>query len=229
MFIFLRLVLAHFVADFILQPDEVYIRKKSGIHGARIHYFIIFATLTFFSMPYLKYPAIWLVIMIASFTHIVQDEIKLRYITSKKLNCFVFILDQIIHIVFLAPIFIFPFAEDSLHATNIFIVIYNNDSLIIFCIGYIVAIFMGAYLWEALKISYFKNQVLSNPAFIKYGMFERFVITTAFVNNIYIFFLVFPILFRLISKELRFSSDMVFNLFYASAIGLILRNFSPVF
>ena len=36
MFLFLRLILGHFVGDFILQSDEVYAAKKKGFGGASI-------------------------------------------------------------------------------------------------------------------------------------------------------------------------------------------------
>lgn len=230
MFLFLRLLAAHFVGDFFFQSDEVYSARKRGFRGATIHYTIVFFTFLLFALPYLKFIECWIVILFAVLTHIVQDEIKIRLFTSSKLNFFSFVIDQILHITFLSPILLFKFAYlPLLPADSVIVRIYNNNSLIIFVIGYILSVFTGAYLWEAFRKSYFKKPDLFNPYFIKYGMFERFIVTTSFLSRYSLVFLIIPLLFRFFSKRLSFSSDLVFNLIYASLIGIFLNQRLPLF
>lgn len=234
MFLLLRLILGHLTADFVLQPDEIYIAKKKSLRGASIHYLIIFLTFLFFCFPYLRFPGCWLVITFAVFTHIIQDEIKLRISISPKINFIAFVFDQIFHIACLCPILFFKFAYSSVSSVSMFARVYNNDSLIIFIITYIISLFTGIYLWEGLKISYLKksclleNTALFNTYIVKYGMFERFIITTSFLHAHFLLFLPLPFIFRILSKRLSFSLDLVFNLLYASLLGLFLRQYLPI-
>lgn len=235
MFLLLRLILAHLVADFVLQPDEIYTAKKKSLRGASIHYLIIFLAFLFFCYPYLKFSGCWLVITFAVFTHVVQDEIKLRKSSSAKTNFFAFIFDQTIHIACLCPVLFFKFAYSPVPYGTTFAVIYNNNSLVMLIIIYILSVLEGAYLWESFKFSYFKeprfrqNPVLFNTYVIKYGMFERFVITTSFLHPYFTAFLIIPFVFRMLSKRLGFSSDLVFNLLYASVLGLFLKRYLTLF
>lgn len=235
MFLFLRLVLAHLTADFVLQPDEIYKAKKKSFAGAIVHYSIIFALLLAFCFPYLKFAGCWVVIAFAVISHGIQDEIKLRIRIPRKLNFVVFILDQIIHIACLSPVFFFKFANTAASSNNIFASAYNNNSLINFASGYILSMFTGIYLWELFKDAYLKSSVLFedvslfNVYVIKYGMFERFIVTTSFLHAYFLVFLFVPLFFRIFSKRLSLSLDLVFNLLYASLIGLLLRRYLPIF
>ena len=225
MFLFLRLILGHFVGDFILQSDEVYAAKKKGFGGASIHYFIIFITLLAFSSPYLDFLGCWAVVTAATLIHLVQDEIKIRVRVPSKLNFVFFIFDQILHIIFLSPILLFKFAYIPPSADSIGALIYSNDFLVILLIGYIVSVFGGAYLWEAFKISYSRKPFSFDNYLLKYGMFERFIITTSFLHLYFLTFLFIPLLFRFLSKRLSFSGEAIANFFYASLIGLFVRQF----
>jgi hypothetical protein len=235
MFLFLRLILAHLLGDFVIQPDELYRAKKKNFWGASIHYFVILLLLVIFSYPYLGYLGCWIVIIFATLMHIILDEIKLRVNFTPRLNFIIFILDQILHLVFLSPILYFAFAYTPPPSFAFIFEIYNNNSLIIFIIGYILSIFTGAHLWEVFTISYFRK-VLSprDPSLvkiyvIKYGMFERFIITTSFLGGFLPILLLIPLAFRTLSKNLFFSKEAIFNLFYASMIGFILRQNLPLF
>lgn len=193
MFLFLRLILAHFIGDFLFQPDKVYNAKKNQFLGVIFHSAVTFFALLIFTFPYLRYPGCWLVIIIATLTHIVQDEIKIRHIPSRKWHFPAFIIDQILHVCFLSPIFLFKFAHVTPLAESQFIKIYNNDALVIFGIGYIASTFMGAYLWENFVFSFLGQPYSVNQSFLKYGMSERFVITSSFLNYRYLGFLSVPV------------------------------------
>jgi len=229
MFLFLRLILAHFIGDFVLQSDEVYEVKKEGLRGVCAHSAIVFLSFVVFSLPYLQYPATWLIIALAGITHIIQDEVKLRYVTIKKLSFPAFVLDQILHVGMLSPILLCGFAYGEPQGTSRLIEVYRNTSLIIFITGYIASMFMGAYLWESFKVSYFRSPEPLKSFGIKHGMFERLIITTSFLKFPYLVFLLVPVLFRLLAKKVSFSWGFLFNLIYAGAIGILLKQFLPVF
>jgi hypothetical protein len=234
MFLFLKLLLAHFVGDFVLQFDEVYKVKQRGFHGALIHYFIIILSFILFTIPFLGHWQVWLVIIVNSLVHIIQDEIKLRMSSSSKGSLVGFILDQLVHISFLCLILLFPFGKPLLNASPL-AQAYNNDYLTIFLIGYIVSVYAGAYFWESFRFSYFKQPALPNAAYIKYGMFERFVFTTAAVMTsvpkeagLWLFLFLVPLIFRASGRRnIKFGWDFGFNLIYAVIVGAILKNFIP--
>lgn len=234
MFLFLKLLLAHFVGDFVLQFDEVYKVKQRGFHGALVHYFIIFFSFILFTAPFLNHWQIWLVVIINSIVHIIQDELKLRISSSSKGSFWGFIIDQLVHISFLSLILLFPFSKIPGNGT-VFMQVYNNDYLTIFLIGYIVSVYTGAYFWESFRFSYFKQPAMPNPAYIKYGMFERFVFTTASIMTcvpkeavLWLFLFLVPLIFRVSGRRnIKFGWDFVFNFIYGLAVGIILRNFIP--
>lgn len=228
MFLFLRLLLAHFLGDTLFQPDEVYAIKTKGFRGTVIHTAIILLTLILFSLPYLKYGGTWLVLAAAGITHLVQDELKIRRFSGKKLNFIVFMLDQIFHIVFLSLIFLFKFAYTAPARQEGIYKLYNNNSLVIIAIGYVVIVFLAAYLWESFKSAYFKNPGIFNPYFIKYGMFERFIIVSAVLFS-FLPFLAIPVIPHILNKRLRFSSEFIYNLFFSVSAGLFLKQFLPIF
>ncbi len=232
MFLFLRLTLAHLVSDFIFQTEEVFEIRKKGVYGNFLHSLIVFLTLLLFSFPYLKFIEVWIVIFIASLTHFFQDEWKTK-ITKKypSWSFFAFIIDQFLHIFFLSPILIFDFSHfPLLPSENLPLSLYNNDSLIIFSIGYTISTFAGGYLWENFLLSYFKKTYSQQDILFlrKYGIFERFVITTSFLSFNFLCFLFVPLLFRIFSKRLKFDAEILFNLLFCCLIGIFLRRFLPI-
>jgi hypothetical protein len=229
MFLLLRLILAHFVADFLFQPDEVFAARKKSFHGASIHYFLIFFTLILFCLPYAAIFQVWLVIILATITHVIQDEIKLRYVIEKKFSFPVFLFDQFLHILFLAVVLLFDFSYHPPEISNKIIQVYNNNNFVILLIGYLISVFMGAYLWEAFKASWGEKFALSGPRRIKYGMIERLLITTAFINIFLLPLLLIPLIARGLLKPLKFSYGFIFNLVYAALIGSLLKNVFPLF
>ena len=130
MFLFLRLILAHLVSDFIFQTGEVFAARRKGISGNLLHSLIIFLTLLLFSFPYLKFIEVWIVIFIASLTHFFQDEWKLKIIKKYPSWSFLsFIIDQFLHIFFLSPILIFDFSYfPLLSSENLLFSLVNGNS-----------------------------------------------------------------------------------------------------
>lgn len=95
----LYLILAHFIADFVLQPREIIVRKQENWRGyvfhAGIHAFISFIVL----LPFL--PSFWLIvgILALSAVHIFIDYFKYLFEKNAKVFLNVFLLDQAAHLV----------------------------------------------------------------------------------------------------------------------------------
>jgi hypothetical protein len=228
MFLFIRLLLAHFIGDTVLQPDEVYAIKQNRFAGVVVHAVIIFLSLVAFSWPYLTHSEIWILIGFASITHMVQDEIKMRRVYPKDKNLILFVVDQFLHILFLTPVFMMEFSNQPPRSVGFWIDLYKNDSLMLFAMGFVVTVFLGAYFWESYKIAYFKNAKLFDPYRIKYGMFERALILIAFTFSVW-WFLPIPVVFRLLYKRTHFTWSLIFNLITGVAAGLILKGLLPIF
>jgi len=228
MFLFIRLLLAHFIGDTVLQPDEVYAIKKNNFGGVVVHAVIIFCTLVIFSWPFLAHPEIWILIGFASITHMVQDEIKMRRHYPKDKNFILFMVDQFLHILFLTPVFMMEFSSQPARGSGFWMTFYDNTKLMLFAMGFVVTVFLGAYLWESYKSSYFKKPKLFDPYRIKYGMFERALVLVAFAFSAW-WFLPIPLVFRFFYKRTHFTWSLVFNVVSGVATGLILRGLLPIF
>jgi len=228
MFLFLRLVLAHFIGDTILQPDEVYEIKKGSFLGVVLHSLIICACMIAFAYPYLDYAPIWVIILFAVFMHLAQDELKMRMVVVPKRNFIFFIGDQLLHLAFLLPLLLVDEARYPVAKAGFWWELYNNNSFILFCIGFVVVIFLGAYVWESYKASYFRQPALSDKNRIKYGMFERCIVLISFTFCAW-WFLLIPVVFRLLHKKTGFTWSVVFNFISGGLAGWFLQGHLPIF
>ena len=93
MFIFLRLLLSHFIADFPLQLKGVYRLKLTKVWGSFVHSAVVVLVCTIMCLPFLKYPEMWVIIFWVWIIHGLQDWIKVAYCEkAKKDNLWIFIL-----------------------------------------------------------------------------------------------------------------------------------------
>lgn len=222
MHLFLRLLLAHLTADFLLQAGPVYTAKKEGFPGGVLHYLIVFFSFLLFSLPYLSFFGCWVVIVIATLGHIALDEIKVMAITCQKNELIVFAADQLLHVAFLLPVFLFGFSYSVPALAGIVGKVYNSSLLLVFACGYIASTMVGLHIWEAIKNSYLWGTEI-NSASQKYGLMERALITTAFLNAYLLALLLIPLFVRALSKKTKFAPDFIFNLSFSTLIGLLLR------
>lgn len=156
MFIFLRLLLAHLVADFPLQITRVYEAKTRSLRGQAVHAAIHGATFAVFLIPYLCRPATWLLICLISLFHIPVDWVKVA-ITRRWPGCdnvSTFLLDQFLHILTLAFVFLTPLrglqpcVTDS---TGLLMRIYSDNRIVVFLIVYLAATWGGAFFMSSLE------------------------------------------------------------------------------
>lgn len=97
-------IVAHFVADFLLQPKALVNLKNRGDVGTLIHAAIHFVCLFFFANPYFYNESstkILLICALISASHFVIDTIKIRYQKKHNHASFSkpFLIDQAAHLV----------------------------------------------------------------------------------------------------------------------------------
>lgn len=98
----LYLILAHFIADFVLQPDRIVRMKHESWKGNLIHAGIHGATSIVIMIPFLPNPAILMAILIVTVSHFFIDSAKIQL--EKCANKFVktFLLDQSAHLLLIS-------------------------------------------------------------------------------------------------------------------------------
>ena len=179
MFIFLRLLLAHSIADFPLQFNKVYELKHKGLVGGIPHALLVSLTLIACLWPYLANPGIWVFIYFISFIHLLQDNTKIR-LGSVKYSFWFYLLDQCFHILTSATILVTKLADYPPPQVNgqFIIQLYNDNLLVVFIIAFITATYNGLFLIRSFKLSYLNRDCSTSYTFFEtvYGMLERALI-----------------------------------------------------
>lgn len=170
MFLFYRLLLAHIIADFPLQTNQIFKVKTNTEWGVLIHTLIVLIFSILFAFPYLEDPKVIIILLVIFLTHTVIDKLKMEY--SKKTNnqsLRILLLDQALHIAIIA-VLAFNFTESYLLSSpfnsaflNYLIDIYNSDIFIISLIGYIASVFIVPILLIYIK----EENIPTNPQKIK--------------------------------------------------------------
>jgi hypothetical protein len=181
MFLFLRLLLAHFIGDFPLQLNRVYELKHSGFKGGIPHAFIISLCLLFFSWPYLHIPGVWGFALLVATLHLFQDSAKIIF-GNIKYSFWLYILDQLFHVATIALLFLTPLRNlaPPTQPQGILISLYNNNSVIIYLCALIIATYNGMYLSWSFKSTFCPHAGITTKIEKWYGMLERAVIVTLF-------------------------------------------------
>jgi len=158
LFLFYRLLLAHIIADFPLQTNQIFKIKTNTEWGVLIHTLIVLIFSILFAFPYLEDPKVIIVLLVIFLSHTLIDKLKMEY--SKKIknqSIRILLLDQALHIAIIA-ILTFNFTESYLLISpfnslfiNYLIDIYNNDIFIVSLIGYIASVFFIPILLIYIK------------------------------------------------------------------------------
>jgi len=146
--LFYRLLLAHLVADFPLQTNQIFKVKTNTEWGVLIHTLIVLIFSILFTFPYLEDPKVIIILLVIFLSHTVIDKLKMEYSKkTKNQSMKILLLDQVLHIAIIA-ILTFNFTESYLLSSpfnsvflNYLIDVYNNDIFIISLIGYIASVF----------------------------------------------------------------------------------------
>jgi len=158
MFLFYRLILAHIIADFPMQTNQIFKVKMNTQWGVILHTLIVLIFSVLFAFPYLEDTKVIIIIIIIFLSHTVIDKLKMEY--SKKTenqSIRILLLDQVLHIAIIA-VLTFNFTESYLLSSpfnsaflNYLIDIYNSDIFIISLIGYIASVFFIPILLMYIK------------------------------------------------------------------------------
>lgn len=230
MFIFIRLLLAHFIGDFPLQFNKIYALKNRGLAGIIPHVLIIMACYIALSWPFLKLPGIWGFIAFLTIIHLFQDSIKLGY-KGVKYAFWFYLLDQFFHIALIALIFITGLKnlDPVRKPDNLLVSLYNNDLLIIYLIAVIFATYNGYFMIRNLKATFLRKICPCAMTEKWYGMLERTALVSIFLLDKYLFIfisgvlLLRPVAFIIGRKKLALNQDFIAGseALLSWAIGLI--------
>jgi len=179
MFLFLHMVLAHFIADYPLQTDRIYAFKIRSLKGQFLHAGIHSVIFFLFLLPYFGQPFVWLYLLIVPFSHLFIDIVKVSLIDKSKLNQLVtYTMDQVFHIVVASTVFFFPFVREIPQASPSPLFSWYWDSAVIaFLIGLIFSSYFTTYFlacWQDMnkELEHDDGYVLK-PFQKYYGMVER--------------------------------------------------------
>jgi len=170
MYLFYRLLLAHIIADFPMQTNQIFKVKTNTEWGVLIHTLIVLLFSIFFAFPYLEDPKVIIIILIIFLSHTMIDKLKLKYSKkTKNQGIRILLLDQALHIAIIAVLAFnftesyslsFPFNSAFL---NYLIDIYNNDIFIVSLIGYIASVFFIPILLMYIR----EEGIPANPKKLK--------------------------------------------------------------
>lgn len=151
MFWFLRLFLAHLIADFPLQTNKIFEFKRSTPYGILVHTGIYFFISIVLSIPYLKYLDAMIFLIFLFSIHTLIDISKVRNLSSKD-GLREFLLDQFKHILSLMLIFLLPSGKRVLYLNlpesfSFIERFYNSDYYILLGIGYFFVSFAGTIFY----------------------------------------------------------------------------------
>lgn len=181
MFLFIRLLLAHFLGDFPFQFNIIYKLKFKGLRGIIPHALIICCCAILLSWPYLSLPKLWFFLIFITATHLLQDAIKLNF-NSPKNSFWTYLFDQFSHMGLIAFMFFTELKnlKPPSDQSNFFIWLYCDNETVIYLIALIAATYNGHFLIRCFKDTFIKN---ANPCDLYekwFGMFERTIIVTLF-------------------------------------------------
>jgi len=246
MLIFLKLCLAHLVADFLLQFDELFKLKLRSVWGHIFHAGFHALVSLLLLIPYWGDPFIWIFVIATSAIHFFQDRLKYRFMGNQRFFFLIFIADQIFHVLFLATIFLFPISAEvrgfgccptgaaPLAAAlgkgcPVLNALYTDNHWTLAAIVFLTATFAGSFTLYAFRKSYLPgkrpDQLISTFE-IFHALAERSVMTGIFLfAPSPVFFAAAPLagLSRLPFPQVRNFPDFILSLVWAAATGLIFR------
>lgn len=190
MFLFYRLLLAHFIADFPLQFSKLFRLKTEGIKGTILHGSIFGILAIVFSFPYLasRWMGIFLIFLWVS--HSLVDWLKIKLINRYKNDSLsLFLLDQLLHIGAIGLVLIFNFPPIAAGASFLSR-LYSNNLFVFFCIFYTLATFTATVLIYYLKKTYVHSNVSFPAKGRYYDILERAMVTTFIILPGYFYLLV---------------------------------------
>ncbi|MFC1510548.1 DUF3307 domain-containing protein [Candidatus Omnitrophota bacterium] len=232
MYIFLRLLLAHFIGDFPLQTNKIYEVKTKSLSGIFYHTSIITLCFILFSWPYLDRPIMWLFIAVNALEHFLQDKIKIDLSKKTTNQLLAYIADQGMHLLTIAIIFLMPiknFTAPAAHG-NMFIHLFNDDIFIIKLIAIIAASYNAHFFIILFKRDFFHIKEPCTSFEKGYGICERAcIVAFLFLSKPFIFLIPLIIFLRPILYQFGKKPFHLNKHFYSAQEMLLTSIFSLTF
>jgi hypothetical protein len=230
MFLFLKLILAHLIADFILQFEELYQLKVRSFLGQLLHVLVHGVVSLALLYPYLNEPVIWAFVAGAVLIHLAQDLLKYSFTKKTPKNTFAyFMLDQACHVLVLTAIFLFPISREvrGFPDSALFNMLYTQDVWTLRAIFFILLTFGGSYILNAFAKSYLKDSpplfmITSTEMF--HSIFERTLVAWIILHASQLpMLLLIPFvgLLRLFSAPLRNLKALLLSLNYTVLLSIL--------
>jgi len=229
-FLFLKLVLAHLIADFILQFEELYQLKVRSFLGQLFHVLIHGLVALALLYPYLNEPVIWAFVAGMILVHLAQDMIKYAFTKKSPANTFLyFMVDQGCHVLVISAIFLLPISREIRGFPNAALldILYRWDVVTIGAIFFILLTFGGSYILKAFAKSYLKDCpplfMITSPEML-HALLERALIAWVILSrgpNLTLLLIPCIGLSRLVSKPLRDLRAFLMSLIYAVLLSLL--------
>ena len=235
MFIFLRLLLAHFLGDFPLQFNVIFKMKLSGFKGIIPHALILFVCYTLLSWPFLNQPLVWGFITFLALSHLAQDSFKLNL--DPRYSFWSYVGDQLLHTATIALVFLVPVQHPRItaaHQPNFLEKLYANNVLVIYLIALIIVTYNGYFMIRCFKDTFLRKAGRYNSFEKWFGMAERALILSFFLSRgsmtmlLPLSLLIRPVVFAALAKRLRLHRefislpDMLLSWVIAFSGGLVL-------
>jgi len=198
MFIYLRLLLAHFIGDYLLQFDVIYNLKLRGLRGLLPHILLIFLSFLITCWPYLHIKGLWLFLGFVVLTHLIQDWTKIK-ISKNKHTFYFYLLDQILHIAILSLVFFTSLKNISpvMEPRNIITDLYNNNTFILYLISIIFATYNGFFMIFLFKKNFLKIPSSYSKKEKWFGFLERAAIVSIFyLGKFFLFYILIILMVR---------------------------------
>lgn len=229
MFIFWRLILAHFIADFPLQIDRIFHLKVKHTWGSFLHSGVFILVSSLVLWPYWHIAAFWYFLLFLFLAHGFQDLLKIiftRHLNHD--NLWLFLFDQFLHFCFIAVVLLLPFS--ALHynpGPGPLFYLYAKDKVIIYLIALVATGYGGAILIPYVeKLVKHQTQVEIPPKYKYQGVIERILVVALIAVPGYFFVLVPGVFFiRYFSRENYSRTAVIVSILSAVTVGLVLRFF----
>lgn len=182
MFLFLKLLLAHILGDFIFQSEKwVKDKEKKKITSTKLYIHIAIHFVLLLCIFEFKLQKYWLALLFIIVTHYIIDLVKL-YLQQEKTKRFWFFLDQILHVLmlFFATTF---YTDFSVSLDNVF-----NEQRLLFLIFALLVSFVSAIIIKIIITQWNpENKKESDDSLAKAGRYigilERLFVFTFVITN----------------------------------------------
>lgn len=228
MFIFWRLLLAHFIADFPIQTDKIYLLKTKYPWGSFFHSGIFIIVSILLLWPLWGQPDFWFFLLFLFLSHGFQDWLKIIYNRQASHDTvWLFLFDQILHIVFISTVLLLPLSIINYSSGwSGWFYWYGQDKMIIYLVFLISIGFGGAILVPYVeKMVKHLPQVEIPPKYKYQGVLERMLIVVLIsIPGYWYIFTPGVFLVRYFSRENYSTVSVVVSVLGAVAGGILLRS-----